>query len=62
MHSKAVFTEDEMVSLGPPTAHLHDALMNLSCGTLTGACSKGSRQRTERSWPLLNFLKFLNSH
>lgn len=31
MHTKAVFTEDEMVPLWPPTAHLHDALMNLSC-------------------------------
>lgn len=31
MHTKAVFIEDEMVSLWPPTVHLHDALMNLSC-------------------------------
>lgn len=32
MHTKAVFIEDEMVSLWPLTVHLHHALMNLSCG------------------------------
>lgn len=38
MQTKAVFIEDEMVSLRPPAAHLHHALMNLSCRTTTGAC------------------------
>lgn len=58
MHTKAVFIEDEMVSLWPPTVHLHDALMNLSCRTLAGPALKG-KERGLRSITNTGFLEIL---